>query len=103
MKKGDFFVFGIIAALSVLLFAVTAPRENGKTVVIKENGETVYSARLSLDKTVELSGNTVEISNGRVKMKSADCKNQICVHHTAISRKGETVICLPNRVSVTVE
>lgn len=42
------------------------------------------------------------ISDGRADMESADCPNQICVHHSAISHTGETIVCLPNRVVIEV-
>ena len=42
------------------------------------------------------------ISGGKADMESADCPNQICVHHSAISHTGETIVCLPNRVVIEV-
>ena len=36
-------------------------------------------------------------------MKSADCPDQICVHQRAISKNGESIICLPNKVVVSIE
>ena len=42
------------------------------------------------------------ISDGKADMESADCPNQICVHHGAISHTGETIVCLPNRVVIEV-
>ncbi|MCR4991648.1 MAG: NusG domain II-containing protein [Lachnospiraceae bacterium] len=42
------------------------------------------------------------LSDGKANMESADCPNQICVHHSAISHTGETIVCLPNRVVIEV-
>ena len=42
------------------------------------------------------------IENGKVKMKEADCPDQICVHHRAISKNRETIVCLPNKVVVEI-
>jgi hypothetical protein len=42
------------------------------------------------------------ISDGKADMESADCPNQICVHHSAISHTGETIVCLPNRVVIEI-
>ena len=42
------------------------------------------------------------IFDGKADMESADCPNQICVHHSAISHTGETIVCLPNRVVIEV-
>lgn len=103
VKKGDFLIFGIIFALFIVLFAVFLPRGGGKEVVVRQNNAEVYRLPLSDSRTVSLSGNVIEISGGEVKMKNADCKNQICVRHAPISRRGETVVCLPNGVTVSIE
>lgn len=105
LKKGD-----IIAIISVLAAAAVCfgvfflfHRGTGKTVTVKQDNEIVYQGALTADKTVTLSGNTVVIADEKVRMSEADCKNQICVRHSTISKKGESIVCLPNRVIVTVE
>ena len=35
-------------------------------------------------------------------MASASCHNQICVHHKPISETNQSIVCLPNRVSVEI-
>ena len=35
-------------------------------------------------------------------MEDADCPDQICVNHRAISRDEESIICLPNQTIVTI-
>ena len=46
--------------------------------------------------------NTVQIENGKVKMAAANCPDQICVHQKAISRNGESIICLPNKIVLKI-
>ena len=36
-------------------------------------------------------------------MEEADCKGQDCVDIGKISRSGQTILCLPNKVAVTIE
>lgn len=43
------------------------------------------------------------IEDGKVYMQEADCPNQICVHHTPISHRGETIVCLPNRIVIEID
>ena len=42
------------------------------------------------------------IKEGEAYMQEADCPNQICVRHSPISHKGETIVCLPNRVIIEI-
>ena len=97
LKKGDIIiiisVLALITASSALLFF---GKENGRTVTVKENNEVVYKGSLYENKVIELEGNTVKIKDGAVTVTNADCKNQICVNHAAITKKGESIICLPN-------
>ena len=104
MKKADIkliitlAVVGVIALAAVLLCA-----KNGKTVVITQNNKEIYSGSLNEDKVIDLDTNVIEIKNGKVEVKEAICKNQICVNHKKISKKGEQIACIPNKILITVE
>lgn len=99
LKKGDILIISSILMLALVSSALifTRPR-TGNTVSVKENNELVYKGSLFENKVIRLDGNTVEIKNGKVSVTQADCKNQICVNHKAITEKGESIICLPNKV-----
>ena len=59
-----------------------------------------------LEQRIILDGNVgkcvLVIRNGEAYMEEADCPNQICVHHAPIRYKGETIVCLPNRIIIEV-
>lgn len=38
-----------------------------------------------------------------VSMPEAVLSGQICVHHSRISRNKETIVCLPDKVVITIE
>lgn len=46
--------------------------------------------------------NLFSITGDDVRMEAADCRDQICVHHNVISAVGESIICLPHRIVITV-
>lgn len=46
--------------------------------------------------------NLLCISDGKVRMESADCKDQICVHHKPISGIRESIICLPHKLVIEI-
>ena len=104
MKKGDIIlIICAVLAAAALLFCFSFRSSN--TVTVKENGKTVYEGSLSTDKTIYLKDKkmTLIIKNREVYMKNSDCKNQICVHTGKISKKGESIVCLPNKVVATVK
>lgn len=105
LKKGDWIILLSVLAAAVVCFGVfrLLHAGSGRTVTVTQDNKTVYTGALTDDHTVTLDGNTVVIRDGRVKMEKADCKNQICVHHAAISRSGESIVCLPNKVLVTIK
>lgn len=104
MKKGDFIIIAVVLLAAVIVFSLFFfCGTSGKTVIIKQNNVVVETLPISENNTVTLSGNTVQIKNGEVSVIKANCKNQICRKHTAISKVGESIVCLPNKVIVTIE
>jgi hypothetical protein len=72
---------------------------------VKVAGEIKAIYLLSEDQEVtlkELGENTFQIRDGVVEMVHADCPDQYCVHHRPISKNGESIICLPNQVVITI-
>ena len=92
----------------------TYPLSEDRTVVVPAPGENAGGAAgsvlsdpssLSADEAAEIydSYNIVVISGGTVSVSEASCKNQVCVKHAAITKTGESIVCLPNRLSVRIE
>ncbi len=103
-KRNDIILIVALASLALLAAAlIWIFARAGETVVVKQDNKIVYSGRLSADKTVTLPHNTVVIKNGVVKMRHADCKNQICVQTGEIKNSGESIVCLPNRVIAEIK
>ena len=100
----DALVVLVVLALAGLLAAKTAGE---LTVSISVDGETVERCALSSYEggVYESRGYTltVEKTDGAVYVASSDCPNQDCVHSGAISRAGQSIVCLPARVAVTLE
>lgn len=105
-----------LIVLSVLLLAaliglrpIFAEERGGElTVVVSIDGEEVE--RMALDRfSAEAHRYTsrgytlcVEASDGKVTVTQSDCPNQDCVHSGAISRAGQSIVCLPARIAVTL-
>lgn len=106
-KKADLIMLAVLVIIGLSAsFALTFVRVGGEEVNIKVAGKLygTYSLKKDRNVTIDMKGKTniVSIKNGKVKMISASCANQVCVKHSAISKSGETIICLPNKVIVSI-
>ncbi len=105
MKKRDFILIGSILAVALAgLLLVFLLRENGARVVVKVDGETIGEYFLSVDGTYGLNGgtNTLCIENGTACLIDANCPDHLCVKQGRVSKTGQTITCLPNKLTVTV-
>ena len=94
-------VVALLAGSALLLF-----RGEGDTVSVKIDGEVVYEFSLTEDRTLEIETdggyNLLIIEDGKARVERASCPDGICSSHRPISRDGESIICLPNKVVVEV-
>lgn len=105
MKKWDIALIGGLLAIALVLFAVSAlTRKTGEYVVVRVNGEEVARYDLEQDGIYPLNGgsNILRIENGKAYLTEADCPDLLCVKQGEISYDGQTITCLPNRLTVTV-
>lgn len=105
MKKKDLILIGAILAIILIVFAVIQLTEkDGAYVVVKVNGEEVAKYSLSENGEYELNGGTniLRIADGKAFLTDADCPDHLCVNQGKISKSGQTITCLPNRLTVTV-
>lgn len=109
MRKNDFILIAVIIIMciaSIILFRVISTE--GDYAVINKNGAEYARYPLSSDRVIRidedgLDYNVINIEDGKVYISDADCPDRICADHSAISRTGESIICLPHKLSVTIE
>ncbi len=105
-KRGDLWlILGVLlaaAGLFVLLWWLPKP---GAAVEITVDGRLYATLPLDSPTTLEIpsdTGNTLVIADGQATVTAAGCPDGICVRHRAIHRTGESIVCLPNQVVITV-
>lgn len=47
--------------------------------------------------------NIVEVNNGKLRIKEANCPEKICVNAGWLSKPGQIAVCMPHRLKVVVE
>lgn len=101
----------IVAALCALIFLGgiggmiwNLTRSHGRQVEILQDGKILYTLDLAQAEdqtfTVTYGGrsNEIEIRDHQIRVKAADCPDQICVHMDWL--EAAPIVCLPNRLSI---
>ena len=96
-----------LVAIQLLLsfLALRLWRVEGAVAVVRVNGVEIERHTLDEDGVFPLNGgsNLLVIRDGEAAVVEADCPDLLCVRQGKIRYRGQTIICLPNRLSVTIE
>ncbi len=100
----------IIAVLLIAVISLTAfflTKEPGNNVVITVEGKEFATYSLLEEINVDILSddgnvNTLVIKDGKASVSYADCPDKVCVNHFAISSVGESIICLPHKVVISI-
>ncbi len=84
----------------ILLFAQN--KESGSLVVVNIDGNKSYYD-LNKDNEIDLGTNIIIIKDGYVYMEYANCPDKICIKQGKINKKGQTLTCLPNKITVSID
>ena len=105
MKKRDIILIASILIVAIALFLVVEmTKKEGAGVTVKVDGVDIAEYSLSKNGTYSLNGGTniLVIEDGKAYLSDANCPDKLCVHQGKISMTGETITCLPNKLTVTV-
>lgn len=91
----------VLALLAAALYMILAPTQ-GRSAEIYVDGTLVATVRLDHQERIDLNGLTVVVEEGSIHVEDADCPDKICERMGKISKAGETIICLPNRVVIKI-
>lgn len=107
-KKDLLFIAAILLAAGLaFLFFRPQPSESLSRAEISVDGKAVMELDLSEDQVLTVDGagggyNRIQVRDGAVSVLEASCPDKVCVHTGTVRYPGETIVCLPNRMIVTV-
>ena len=109
--RNDVILIGIIfivALVSLLIFKFS--QKNGNFVVVNIGGETAFEYSLSKNSEQQIFEahdnnyeNLLVIKDGEAYISSANCPDKICKEHRPISKVGESIVCLPHKLVISIE
>jgi len=109
-KRNDIiFIVALLLIATVGVLYLFVFRSGGNVVKVTVDGDLYGIYNLSQNITEDIrtgengkNSNKLIIKDGKAYIESASCPDGICVSHRPIFRDGESIVCLPNRVVVTV-
>ena len=105
-KAGDVLLVMLALGLSALLASRYWVNASAAAVEIRHQG--VLVATLNLQHNQEkiiwgkLGETRIEVSAGKVRIKSDPSPRQYCVKQGWLSKQGQAALCLPSQISVTI-
>lgn len=97
----------LLAALIIRLIPMFMNKDMPATVKVVQDGQEIGNYSVLEDQTIpvffgEEGYNLLLVSGGEVSVSDADCPDGLCVRQRAISRNGESIICLPHRLVIQI-
>lgn len=92
--------------LSIIFYA--GNRKEARQVLVTVDGQAVATLDLYKDTDMIINGyggstDHLVIKDGYASITEASCPDKVCVRTGKIHKSGELIVCLPNRVVVSIE
>ena len=106
--KRDLYLILILALMGIgLLVVFLGIKPSGSRLKVLVDGTEVGEYSLAVDGRFVIEGvnggtNVLVIEDGHAYMDEASCPDHLCMNMGQISKDGQSIICLPNKVVVEV-
>ena len=96
-----FLILLMLVLVGLTIWFALSPKQ-GEYAEIYVDGKQIRTVSLAEDQIIDLDCLQVVVQGGKVSVVDADCPDKICEKRGEIFRKGESIVCLPNRVVVKI-
>lgn len=108
IKLSDIILIALLIILAVGLFILNIQwkTNTGDYAEISFDGKVIKVMPLSKNDIWRFQYdddfNTIVVKDGKVYVESANCRDKLCTNAKPINMSGETIICLPHKLSIRV-
>jgi len=100
-------IIGLVTVVSLFFVKLFFISSEGSEALIQVGNSRTQRVSLRMDRRIEIKGEkgkaVIEVKDGRVRVVESSCFQKICVNTGWIDKPGQNIICLPNKVLVTIE
>ena len=107
IKKRDLILAAILLLPAAFLYLYGGRRDSAARAQVTSGGQVIAELDLNQDQELDVTGpqggrNHLIIKDGRIWCSEADCPDKLCVQQGEKSLDGDTIVCLPNQMAVTI-
>lgn len=111
MKKADFILVAVALLLATAILFINhiykSNNNENHNIQIQVCNELYGNYSLDENTTFEINSslgcNIICIEDGAIYVKEANCDNQTCVNMGKKSETGESIVCLPHKLIITIQ
>ena len=99
------FVLNVVVVLLCIATPVVlffTGRNEEKTAVISYDGKTEKTISLDEECVYKTHGVEIKVENGQAFVIYSDCPDGLCMRMKKAKNSGDSIICVPNRVSIKI-
>ena len=104
-------IFAAVCAFSLGIWLLRSNEASDSRIArVELNGELLreidlnaVTAPYEFEVDAENGSNTVRVEHGRIAVTDADCPDKICVNTVYIENGVVPIVCLPHRLTVTIQ
>ena len=103
-RKDIIFVASLLIVSLLVLLVVSLTKKEGAYLEVKLDGNVVATYSLATDGVYELNGGTniLTVKDGVAYMSYSTCPDHVCENTGKVKYVGQTIVCLPNLLTITV-
>lgn len=105
-RRNDLLFITLLLAASACLWAWNARSAAGGWAVVTVDGAELGRYSMGEDREIPIqigeNYNLLVLYDGAAAVTDANCGDHTCVRRGAVSRTGETIVCLPHRLVVEI-
>ena len=103
------YINDIITNIVIILVCISVPicfsllsKGDEKKAEVSVDGEIIKEMPLTENGTLDVEGLVIKIENGKVRVVESDCPDRLCMKMKDVDNVGDSIICIPNKVSVRI-
>lgn len=108
MKRADVILSLLLLVASAAGFLLSADNHTtAHSITVSKAGHPIFSAAINTlprQSAIRVDdGEIILLRDGNtIRVIESPCPDKLCVHHQPISKDGESIICLPEQIVITV-